>query len=393
MTLVDVGIVLVAGSVLAILYPIVIYPAVLAVVHAIAKRPTNKELPSQLPEITVVIAAHNEEHMIGACIESIIRSDYPAHALHVIVGDDGSDDGTASVVQSYAEQLASLRIVRFERIGKNSVLSALFSEVRTNLAVFTDADCRIAADAIRLLVANMADDNVGCVIGRTDRSVGAQISNTATQGEASYRGLESAVNAMESALHSTVTSNGHLYMVRSALLRPIPDKRASDDFVVPLMVIQQGKRVIVDNAARVVEERSNSVRQEMTRTVRTVSGGLASIRVARSLLLPSHGLVAWFLWSHRMMRWFMPWFVLLLFVATMLTVGDVQVFGPLFYVEFALVFGAFIGHVAESTGVRLILLQYVYFFFVMNVSLLAGMLRYFSGTQIDRWSPSSKGSA
>ncbi len=393
MTLAEIGTTLALISVVAILYPLVIYPMLLALVHAIARRPAVAAIPADLPEITVLIAAHNEERLIEACLHSIDSSTYPHHLIHVIVGDDGSTDRTPELLRSYENTVASFRIRRFERLGKNGVLNALFADVTTPFVVLTDADCRIAPDAIPRLLSWMSDAQVGCVIGRTDRSGGARTTDSASQGEASYRGLEATMNAMESAIASTVTSNGHLYALRTSNLRAIPDKRASDDFLLPLYTILAGQRSIVDTSALVVEERTNSIQQEMSRTIRTVSGGLASIACARALLSPRYGMVSWFLWSHRMLRWLMPWFIVVLLVATGLTVENTTVFSVLFYTEFAVIFAAFVGHLAETTGVRLRPFQFVYFFVVMNASMLAGMLRYLAGGQIDRWSPSAKGRA
>ncbi|CAN5548966.1 glycosyltransferase family 2 protein [soil metagenome] len=391
MTLAEIGITLALVSVGAILYPIVFYPMMLLLVHAIARRPAVPAIPTDFPPITVLVAAHNEERVIEACLHAIEQSTYPHDKIHVLVGDDGSTDRTPEILRHYESSLASFQTRRFERCGKNGVVNALMLEVSTPFVILTDADCRIFPDAFERLVSWMSDASVGCVIGRTDRSGGVQASDSASRGEASYRGLEASINAMESAISSTVTSNGHLYAMRAELLRPIPDKRASDDFLLPLYSILAGKRTIVDNAALVIEERTNSIQQEMKRTIRTVSGGLASISCARGLLLPTQGMVSWFMWSHRILRWLMPWFIIALFVATCLTVQNTELFSVLFYTEFAFVFAAFVGHLAETTGVRIRPLQLIYFFVVMNVSLLAGMLRYLSGRQIDRWSPSSKG--
>jgi len=390
MTLAEIGIAFAIISVVAILYPIVLYPLLLTMLHAVAKKPAVASPIEDLPHVTVLIAAHNEERLIEACLHSIDGSSYPLDRIHVVVGDDGSTDRTPELLREYRSQCASFSTYRFERLGKNGVLNALFPKIETSFVILTDADCRIAPDAFTRLLSWTSDPSVGCVIGRTDRSSGLPSNDTASQGEASYRGLEAKVNAMEAALASTVTSNGHLYLLRTSLIQPIPDKRVSDDFLLPLLVIAAGKRSIVDNAALVVEDRTNSIRQEMSRTIRTVSGGLASISVVRSLLLPTKGLVSWFLWSHRMVRWLMPWSILVLMIATGLTVSNTEVFSVLFYTEFAVVFAAFLGHVAESTNVRIPPLQFVYFFVVMNVSLLAGMFRFIGGGQIDRWSPSSK---
>lgn len=391
MILAEIGIILALISVGAILYPIVLYPMVLMLVHAVARRPAASAIPINFPPITILVAAHNEERVIEACLHAIEQSTYPHDRIHVLVGDDGSTDRTPEILRQHQTSLASFQTRRFERCGKNGVVNALTAEVTTPFVILTDADCRISPDAFARLISWMYDDNVGCVIGRTDRSGGAQTSDSASRGEASYRGLEATINAMESAISSTVTSNGHLYAMRTSMLRPIPDKRASDDFLLPLYSILSGKRSIVDNAALVVEERTNSIQQEMKRTIRTVSGGLASIACARGLLLPTHGMVSWFMWSHRLLRWLMPWFIIMLLIATGLTVQNTEIFSVLFYTEFAFVFAAFVGHLAESTGVRIRPLQLIYFFAVMNVSLLAGMIRYLAGGQIDRWSPSSKG--
>lgn len=387
----DIALVLAVVSVAGILYPHLLYPLLLLVVHRFRRDPV-RHVKALHPALTVVVAAYNEADYIVDCLDSIVGNGYPAPKISIIVGDDGSDDDTAGIVLDWARRHAGVDIVlhRCERSGKNGVLRRIIPLVRTDVTVFTDADTRLQAGALEELMAPFADDRTGAVLGKNDRGGKAFAGDSASEGEAMYRSMEDKVNVLESEVASTMASNGALYAVRTALLRPLPDSRVADDWMNVLFAILAGRRAVFTPHARAVEYRPNDMAMEMRRTVRTVASGFACVGHAKRLLSPTSGIVAWLLWSHRILRWLSPVFLVMLFVATILAVDNVLLFGLLFYGQFVLYALALLGHAAERFGSRIPVIGAIQFFVAMNMCFLAGMYRSCTGRRLDAWKPATE---
>ena len=225
----DLGITLAIIAVVGVLYPHVLYPAFLYLISRVASRPLNEG--DDLFSIDVCIAAYNEEQYIVQCISSFIESDFPAERMRIRVGDDGSIDKTAFLVEELAaaHPAYDIAVIRFERSGKNAVINGLIQQTTKDIVVFSDADCTIERSALKHLLRPLTDATVGSVVGRTDRTDERVSRDAAEAGEAIHRSLDDFVNTLESSIHSTVTSNGALYAVRRERLESLPDHRVADD--------------------------------------------------------------------------------------------------------------------------------------------------------------------
>src|SRR4051794_16797883 len=149
-------------STLLVLYAYAGYPlAVWGLARWRGRRPAKAPIT---PSVTVVITAYNEAHVIRDKIENTLALEYPADRLEILVGSDGSTDGTDEIVAEYAGQ--GVRLHRQPaRGGKAALLAALVPQARGEIVVLSDARQRYAPDAVRELVANFADVTVGCVSG------------------------------------------------------------------------------------------------------------------------------------------------------------------------------------------------------------------------------------
>jgi poly-beta-1,6-N-acetyl-D-glucosamine synthase len=114
-------------------------------------RPANRyTAPAVYPPLTVLIAAYNEADNIETTLHSIASQGYPG-ALDVIVIDDGSADGTADRVRAFKRDWLRLLVQPLNR-GKAAALNRGLAEARFELVVTLDADSRLHAQALRLLV-------------------------------------------------------------------------------------------------------------------------------------------------------------------------------------------------------------------------------------------------
>ena len=207
---------LVLITLLCLLIPVYVYagyPALLWLATA-GRKTTNHRQEDITPSVTLIISCYNEAGVIHEKLENALALDYPADQLTIMAVSDGSDDGTDDIVREFANK--GVILIRQEgRLGKTMGLNLALEQITSEITVFSDANAMYAPDAIRKLVRNFADDEVGYVVGAalyTDGDEGASARN-----ENLYWRYELAIKAMESRLHSVVGGDGAIYAIRTIL--------------------------------------------------------------------------------------------------------------------------------------------------------------------------------
>ena len=153
------------GSVSAILYAYLAYPACLFLISRFQPPSSRAPRADYLPSVALVISAYNEQDTIGERIENCLALDYPSDRYTILVASDGSTDRTAEIAREYAPR--GVRLIHHPtRRGKSSMLNAVVSELDAKAIVFTDANTFFARDALRMLLRNFSDPDVGCVVGK-----------------------------------------------------------------------------------------------------------------------------------------------------------------------------------------------------------------------------------
>jgi len=289
------------------------YPLLLLVAGAARRRKKAPEWRGEWPELTIVVPVHNEAVAIGATLEALLATDYPADRRRILVVSDASTDGTDVIVSEYAGR--GVRLLRLpERGGKTAAENAARGQLAGDIVVNTDASVRVHPAAIKPLVRALADPSVGVASGR-DVSV-APGTTLANAGESAYVGYEMWVRDLETQVSGIVGASGCLYAIRGDLYRePVPPA-LSRDFAAALVARERGLRAVSVPEAVCFVPRGASLRQEYRRKVRTMARGLATLGAKRHLLDPTrHGAFAWMLASHKLIRWLVPWSAVLFVVA------------------------------------------------------------------------------
>jgi glycosyltransferase involved in cell wall biosynthesis len=261
--------------------------------------------PGELPLVSVSLPVYNEAATIAETIDRILASDYPREKLQVVVVSDASTDATDEIVRSYASRGVEL-LRQPARKGKTAAENAARERLRGDVVINTDASVRVHPHAIRRLVAALDDPQVGVASSR-DVSVG-HARATSTAGEGAYVGYEMWVRELETRAGGIVGASGCLYAVRPELHRlPIPEE-LSRDFAAALNARLHGFSAVSVHDAVCFVPRGTGLQQEYRRKVRTMARGLRTLRKFRILLDPRrHGSFAWKLWSHKLVRWLLPW--------------------------------------------------------------------------------------
>lgn len=332
--------------------------------------------PAELPHVTLVIAAYNEEAVVDEKMRNCLALDYPADRLRILWVTDGSTDGTRERLAAWPRAE-----VLFEpaRRGKTAALNRSIGAIRTPLVVYTDANTMLNPEAVREIVRCFADPRVGCVAGeKRVRSRTADEAANAAATEGLYWRYESQLKAWDDRLHTAVGAAGELFAVRRELYRPLREDTLLDDFVLSMRIARAGYRIAYCRTAWAEEEPSADLHEEGKRKTRIAAGGLQSVWRLRSLLLPwPRPLLWWQYTSHRVLRWTLAplLLALLLPLNIALAIGSPHrlLYGILLCGQLLFYAAALWGHLAAHRGRKGGICTVPAYFLFMNLHVFAGI--------------------
>lgn len=357
----------------ALIYSYLGYPLLLALI--VPRRTMPRRDPTEWPTVTILLSVFNEEKHLAARLDNFSRLDYPADRLEIIIGSDSSTDGTDAILARCKDAR-----VRFERMpsrgGKPRVLNRIAMLARNDLLVFTDANTLFAPDALKKLTRHFPDLTIGGVCGRLVFE-----GTDAQTDEGVYWRLETFLKERESRLDSCLGANGGIYAIRRRLWPGIPDNTLVDDLVIGMLVREQGTRVIYDSEAVAVEDLPTEVQEEFMRRIRIGAGGFQALALCWRSLLPWRGAYTWAFWSHKVLRWFGPFFLLGAIAANLMMPWNPLSLAAL---SLQLLFYLLAGLGAIVPGRKLIF-SAPHYFVLINIALLLGFFRFLTGRQAAAW--------
>ena len=301
-------------------YSYFLYPLLL---RALLRHPPPQgEEPAELPRLSVIITAYNEEERIAAKIEDTLALDYPAERLELMVCSDASDDATDTIVGRYADQ--GVRLVRAtERRGKEHAQLLGIRAAQGEILVFTDVATRIGRDSLLRLVRYFTNPQIGAVSSE-DRCLGA---DGRVQGEGAYVRYEMWLRGLESRAAGLVGLSGSYFAARREICEAEWDIAAPSDFNTAMACARHGLRAISAPDILGYYPSIADERREYARKHRTALRGMTALRRHPDFLSPRrYGLFAFQLFSHKIMRWAVHWFML----ATLLLSGAMMAGGSAF---------------------------------------------------------------
>ncbi|HDP75111.1 MAG TPA: glycosyltransferase family 2 protein [Bacteroidales bacterium] len=370
-----------------VLYTYSIYILVLWILCARRKNNSPETNTSHLPEVTIVIAAHNEEKYVLAKYQNTLSLNYPSDKLFQIWVDDGSTDTTP-------ELLNKLNGITFvsnpERVGKAQSINYAMKLVKTPFTVFTDANTFLSLNSIIDLIKHFENTEVGCVAGQK-KVLWSQTDALASKGEGLYWRFESFMKMVESCSGSTLAGTGELYAIRTNLFKPLQANTILDDFEVSANIIKQGYKVKYENGAVASETGSLTVEDEKKRKVRIAAGCFQALCRHVYLLNPFKSAeVAFKFFSHKLLRWVLipPAIV----AAPLLNAAIISLNpnGSLIYV-ISMITIAFIyllvivGYLFRNRSKVNAIVTFPYYGFMMNITMLKGFFYFFTGKQTHIW--------
>jgi cellulose synthase/poly-beta-1,6-N-acetylglucosamine synthase-like glycosyltransferase len=355
---------------LVLVYVYAGYPALLRLVpkrDAAARR----DLPDdELPAVSLVIAAYNEEAVIDEKVRNALALDYPKERLEIWVASDGCTDGTNKILRGWETQGIKVNYVS-PRGGKTRALNLTVPRTTGDLLVFSDANAMYRPDALRKLVRHFQDPSVGGVTGDV-RLLNDDVSFG--QSEGLYYRYERFIQLMESRFHSIIGVDGAMYAIRRELFVPPSDNIILDDFVISMTVARQGFRVLYDPEAVATESATPDAAQEFRRKIRISAGAAQAIKQREGLPSVGQGKLLLCYVSHKVLRWLSPFFLLGLLFANLHLVGWGLGYGLVLLAQLAC-YGAALAGVRRNGDRMAWWIQVPFFFALQNAAYLVGVVK------------------
>jgi poly-beta-1,6-N-acetyl-D-glucosamine synthase len=372
-------VVLFALSVAGILFTYAGYPLLISGLARLRPRPVRRQALREAASI--VIVAFNEEQRIDAKIRNCLAQDHPAPLLHVLVASDGSDDRTNAIVEAHSGQAVKL-LAFAQRRGKAACLNDAVAACTDEFIVFCDVRQTLETDAVRRLLENFADPDVGAVSGelvfRED-----SISDFG-EGVDAYWRYEKFIRQKEAEFDSVVGVSGALYAMRRSLWKPIPESTILDDVLIPMTVAMQGRRVVFDHRALAWDRPSTAAAEERRRKVRTLAGNFQLLVQHPELLLPWRNPLFVQMLCHKVLRLLVPLMMVVALACNALLAPRGQPWSALLVVQLAGYVLAFSAMLSPALR-RWRPLRLLASFFQLNGFVVLGFVEFLTNRNAHRW--------
>ncbi|HEV7621113.1 MAG TPA: glycosyltransferase family 2 protein [Flavisolibacter sp.] len=346
-----------------------------------------------IPGVSFIVAAYNEEDCIEKKIFNSLAQDYPSDKIEYIFITDGSTDQTPAIIKQYpAVQLFH----RAERMGKTAAINRAVDQAKNEILIFSDANTLLNKHATKNIVKHYSDPGTGGVAGEK-RVIETTNSDEAAGSEGLYWRYESFLKKIDSDFYSVVGAAGELFSLRKSLYEPVPSKVILDDFVISLKVAQKGYRFVYEPGAYAMELPSFSIQDEQKRKIRIAAGGFQAIGMLWKLLLFWKNPRLSFLYiSHRVLRWTTsPICLVAALISNFLII--INSFSFFYTISFALQLAFYLASLTaywsskESKWHKMF--KVAYYFVFMHISVIQGFFRFLHGKQSAAWEKAKRNSS
>ena len=357
----------------------------------------NKELNSniynkidEMPSVSILIAAYNEQSTIKEKVMSIINSNFPTDKIEIIIGSDCSTDNTNEIIKKLAEEYPFIIAINFEkRTGKSGVVNRLVKRAKSDILIITDANIIFSENTISSLIQHFKNPQIGLVDSNMV-NIGIKKSGISFQ-EKTYISWEVKFKHAESKLWGMLMGPfGGCFAIRKSLFTPIPENFLVDDFYVCMNILQNGHKTINDLKAIVYEDVSNQISEEFRRKRRISMGNFINLLHFKKLLLKPFSKLGFVFLSHKVIRWFGPILLLLILVANYSLISDNIFYKISFFTQLILFIFPFIDLILRKIGIHIIILRFITHFYSMNLALLMGIIDYLITNKKGVWEPTKR---
>lgn len=371
----------------AILHAYVVYPWLIV---WMARRGQGRIAPpfsfsaTNCPRVSVLISAYNAETSIRERIQNLVACDYPTDRMKILIASDGSTDRTVENARdSHAPNLTVLDFK--DRRGKTATLIRSMAMIDSDVVIFSDATSHFSADAIRNLSRHFEDPSVGIVSGSI-----RMLTETGVNAEGLYWKIESTVRRSEAKLGVVTGVSGAIYAIRRSMFVEPTRPTINDDMLFPILAKHKHRcKFVFDEAAIAEVIVPQGMLTEFRRRRRIGLGALQSLPLLFPVLWASDGLSAFALFSHKILRWAVPFALIVLLVSNLLLLGSMA-FQAILAIQLLSFCAALLGLIRASSKAWIRWFAVATSFYMMNFALAIGFLDWLFASQNVVWEPTQR---
>lgn len=367
------------------LHSYVIYPISIWFLNLISDK-RYKFDATYLPNVSIIISVYNEEKVIENTIRNFLKLNYDIDKIEFIIGSDNSSDSTNEIILKLQKEIPSIKFFLFsERRGKSQVLNDIVKHAESDILIFSDANSFYHKNALINMVKYYTDERVGGVSGKLKLIEFEEAKNSGSQ-EKRYWDLETWLKEKEGELGCLIGANGGIYSIKKDYVSEIPTLHpVMDDFYLTLKVLELKRDFLYQKDAVAEEYTAQSLEVEFNRKIRNNSINLSTIRSIRKLLLPSYGLISYGLWSHKIIRWFSPVLLILIFISNIFLMNCCAFYVYFFILQLIIYLLGMIGFVLKKNNYHVQPLLMIFYFIMTNVAMLIGLIKFIFGKHTAFW--------
>ncbi len=378
--------------VIAIFYSYVIYPFLLNILGRNKRINTDVYhlTDTDLPTVTFITAVYNEEKVIGEKLESVFKTTYPLEKITYLIGSDNSTDQSHEIIHKLQKKYPQIKLQVFKnRQGKANILNQLQPQAEGEICIFTDANVLFQEDTIFHLVKHFKNAAIAQV-GANFLNKGMEKEGISYQ-EEGYIKRETKIKYLEGIIWGCMMGAfGGCHAVRTEDYIQNPPNFLMEDFYLSMHILTKGKKAILEPRAIVYEDVPSSVFEEFKRKVRISAGNFQNLSVYKNTLLNITSPVAFTFFSHKVLRWFGPFLIILSWlIAAYLGLWEGNFLYLFLFIgeSFLLLAVPLLDYLLKQFSVYIGVLRYVTYFLAMNIALIRGFIKYVGGVKTNAWQP------
>ncbi|NPA67042.1 MAG: glycosyltransferase [Chlorobi bacterium] len=377
-------------SATAIIHSYLLFPIILYILSKNKQNNTRTyEISDNLPGISIILAAYNEEKYIEQKILTTLNTDYPSNKIEFIIGSDNSSDNTDKIIQKYTAQFPEIRFFRFnERKGKIRIINELTDKAENNILIMTDAKVFFKKNTLFHLVKHFKNPEIKAVGGILEN-------NKKNPDDVSIQEHIYMRNEMIMKYREGITGKcsigvfGAIYAIRKNNFEKVPENFKADDFYVSMKIIQKNGGVIFSEKAAANQNITGNFKEEYKRKVRIAVGNYQNLITFLPLLKKPFTKKAFYFFSHKVIRWTGPFLLLTAFVSNILLLNYdfYKLTFTLFVISLTVPIADFM---LKKLNININLFRYFTHFYGMNAALATGFFKYLKGDNSGIWEPSKR---
>ena len=369
--------------VIIVVHSYFIYPVVIFILSHFFKE--NKTNPQQSYSVSIIISAYNEEKVIRERIINISQLDFDFNNLEVLIGSDGSTDQTNNILIEMSKEFPWLSINLFDsRKGKVFVINNLVAKARNEIIVFTDANTVFDGNSIKRLIRQFKDNTIGGICGRLVLIEPKSKINESIE-EKSYWEYETFIKKYEGKCGVLIGANGGIFAIRRKLFKNLPiEKPITDDIFITLMIHQQKYKFSYEYDAFALEDVGHEIIDEFNRKTRFSATNFETMFYYKDLIFNSKLLLSYAFWSHKILRWMTPIFLIVILFLNIL-LCDKIIFQIILYIQVLFYILSFLGYLKRNAKVKIKIFTIPFYFLMTNFAMLIGMVNFILKRQTAYW--------